>query len=267
MTSHSTLPLPATVTARDPDEQPWTAHALALVNASPGWRLHARSATSRVGLSPAMAAWFADLSAPHRARVIADTTFEEFAPRATVSFASAGDAWIGVIEGLAVITRQAAPGLAMTNECVQPGCWMEQARLLDAKAQRQRCWALRRLVLARMPASTFHWLLHSSGAFAASTCRRSSDTWRSVNPAQALDLTLPADTRVARALLNFARAQASIEQPPTVRLAQREIGALCQLPRQRVNKAIARLSWRECVATEYGGVRILDMAQLERAAQ
>ena len=50
-----------------------------------------------------------------------------------------------------------------------------------------------------------------------------------------------------------------------LRITQQELGYLVGLSRQRVNEALRVLQSRGLIRIEYGGVRVLDLAGLQRA--
>ena len=49
-----------------------------------------------------------------------------------------------------------------------------------------------------------------------------------------------------------------------LRITQQELGYLVGLSRQRVNQALSALQDAGLIRIEYGGVRVLDLAQLRR---
>ena len=50
-----------------------------------------------------------------------------------------------------------------------------------------------------------------------------------------------------------------------LRITQQELGYLVGLSRQRVNEALHSLQRQGCIRIEYGGLRVLDLAGLQRS--
>ena len=74
-----------------------------------------------------------------------------------------------------------------------------------------------------------------------------------------------ADARVARSLGALFHPVLYPGVGELLRITQQELGYLVGLSRQRVNEALNRLQARGWIRVEYGGVRVLDLAALQRA--
>ncbi len=72
--------------------------------------------------------------------------------------------WFGVVEGLLKMSNENAQGQTITFSGLPPGGWFGEGTVLKREIYRYNIQALRRSVVAGLPADTFHWLLdHSIG--------------------------------------------------------------------------------------------------------
>jgi CRP/FNR family transcriptional regulator, cyclic AMP receptor protein len=83
--------------------------------------------------------------------------------------------------------------------------------------------------------------------------------------AREIDRMTDPDTKVARSLGALFHPVLYPGVGEVLRITQQELGYLVGLSRQRVNEALTRLQQRGWIRIEYGGVRVLDLAALQRA--
>jgi CRP/FNR family cyclic AMP-dependent transcriptional regulator len=74
----------------------------------------------------------------------------------------AGTYWFGVLDGLLKMSNDSALGMPITFTGVPPGGWFGEGTLLKREVYRYNIQALRKSVVAGLPAGTFHWLLDRS---------------------------------------------------------------------------------------------------------
>ncbi|MFI4927048.1 MAG: Crp/Fnr family transcriptional regulator, partial [Burkholderiales bacterium] len=73
--------------------------------------------------------------------------------------------WFGVVEGLLKMSSDNEQGQTITFSGLPPGGWFGEGTVLKREVYRYNIQALRRSVVAGLPADTFHWLLDHSIAF------------------------------------------------------------------------------------------------------
>jgi len=172
------------------------------------------------------------------------------------------DAWIGVLEGLVKINAVSAEGKAVTFTGVSAGGWLGEGSLLKTEPRRYDVVALRDSRIARMPRSTFEWLLDSSIGFNRFLLRQINERLGQfialVEHARLLD----PDARVARCIAELFNPILYPGIGPRLAISQEEIGYLTGVSRQRANQALRKLEEEGLLAVEYGGIRVLDLERL-----
>jgi len=172
------------------------------------------------------------------------------------------DAWIGVLEGLVKINAVSAEGKAVTFTGVSDAGWLGEGSLHKTEPRRYDVVALRASRIARMPRSTFEWLLDSSIGFNRFLLRQINERLGQfialVEHARLLD----PDARVARCIAELFNPILYPGIGPRLAISQEEIGYLTGVSRQRANQALRKLEEEGLLAVEYGGIRVLDLERL-----
>jgi CRP-like cAMP-binding protein len=145
---------------------------------------------------------------------------------------------------------------------VSAGGWLGEGSLLKTEPRRYDVVALRDSRIARMPRSTFEWLLDTSIGFNRFLLRQINERLGQfialVEHARLLD----PDARVARCIAELFNPILYPGIGPRLAISQEEIGYLTGVSRQRANQALRKLEEEGLLAVEYGGIRVLDLERL-----
>ena len=173
--------------------------------------------------------------------------------------------WFGVVEGLLKMSNDSALGTPVTFTGVPSGAWFGEGTLLKRESYRYNIEALRRSVVAGLPLATFDWLIERSIPFNRYLMNQLNERLGQFIAAREIDRMTDVDTRVARSLGALFHPVLYPGVGDLLRITQQELGYLVGLSRQRVNEALRVLQSRGLIRVEYGGVRVLDLAGLQRA--
>jgi len=205
-------------------------------------------------------------------RVLTPQEYGRVAPQIKVSNAMPGDLvcrvgrpvtyWFGVIEGLLKMSSDSEQGHTMTFSGLPPGGWFGEGTVLKREIYRYNIEALRRSVVAGLPADTFHWLLDHSIGFNRFVMNQLNERLAQFIAAREIDRMNSPDLRVARSLAALFNPVLFPGVGDILRITQQELAYLVGLSRQRVNEALAVLEAQGSIRVEYGGVRILDLRAL-----
>jgi CRP/FNR family transcriptional regulator, cyclic AMP receptor protein len=170
--------------------------------------------------------------------------------------------WFGVIEGLLKMSTDNAQGQTMTFSGLPPGGWFGEGTVLKRETYRYNVQALRKSVVAGLPAETFHWLLDHSIGFNRFIMNQLNERLAQFIAAREIDRMNDPDLRVARSLAALFNPVLYPGVGDVLRITQQELAYLVGLSRQRVNEALSALEAQGTIRVEYGGVRILDLQAL-----
>lgn len=206
------------------------------------------------------AIWARELTPEQMARVEADT-FETFVPKGGY-VCRKGDMvenWIGIIDGMVKMNNFSANGKSVTFTGVPPGGWFGEGTVLKNEILKYDATALRDSRIARMPASTFMWLLDNSLPFTRFLLMQLNERLGQFIAMVENDRLLNPDTRVARCLASLFHAHLYPGLERIVHISQEELGLLSGASRQRANQALQLLEKQGLLSLDYGGIRILDL--------
>ncbi len=214
----------------------------------------------------ALIPWLVRLAEPERARVVADLRVVDVAPGELVCrVGKPVTYWFGVIDGLLKMSNDSAGasgGIPITFTGVPPGGWFGEGTVLKGESYRYNIQALRRSVVAGIPAATFHWLLDRSIGFNRFVMNQLNERLGQFIAAREIDRLTQPDARVARSLAALFHPVLYPGVGEVLRITQQELGYLVGLSRQRVNEALTALQAAGAIRVEYGGVRVLDLDRL-----
>lgn len=174
--------------------------------------------------------------------------------------------WFGVVEGLLKMSSETAQGHTMTFSGLPPGGWFGEGTVLKREIYRYNIQALRKSIVAGLPADTFHWLLDHSIGFNRFIMNQLNERLAQFIAAREIDRMTNPDLRVARSLAALFNPVLFSGVGDVLRITQQELAYLVGLSRQRVNEALATLEAQGSIRVEYGGVRILDLEALRSSA-
>lgn len=170
--------------------------------------------------------------------------------------------WFGVVDGLLKMSNDEAQGMPITFTGVSKGGWFGEGTVLKNEVYRYNIQALRKSVVAGIPAHTFHWLLDRSIGFNRFVMNQLNERLGQFIAAREIDRLNHPDARVARSLAALFHPVLYPGVGELLRITQQELGYLVGLSRQRVNEALNALQAAGVIQVEYGGVRVLDLDAL-----
>ena len=211
------------------------------------------------------AAWYGVLNQEQQARVLRDTA---------IYSVSAGDmierrgepsqVWIGVISGLIKVSVGNAEGKLASLTGVPAGGWIGEGSLLKREIRKYDVVALRDSTIAKLPSSTFEWLLDTSIPFNRFLLQQLNErVAQFIGKAESDRLHQP-EARVARCLAELFNPILYPGMGMRLDITQEEIGFLARVSRQRVNQALQLLESINLVKLAYGSVEVLDLKGLRR---
>jgi CRP-like cAMP-binding protein len=204
--------------------------------------------------------WLDRLDAEEHARVIKDLRVVQVEPGELVCRVGRPVTyWFGVIDGLLKMSNDTALGVPITFTGVSSGGWFGEGTVLKGEIYRYNIQALRKSVVAGIPAATFHWLLDRSIGFNRFVMDQLNERLGQFIAAREIDRLNQPDARVARSLAALFPGVGEL-----LRITQQELGYLVGLSRQRVNEALSALQAAQVIRIEYGGVGVLDLERLRR---
>jgi len=210
--------------------------------------------------------WWSLLDAVERDRVAADIQVAEAeAGEFLCRIGRPATLWLGVVDGLLKMSNDSAMGAPITFTGVPSGAWFGEGTLLKRESYRYNIEVLRRSLVAGLPVASFDWLLERSIPFNRYLMNQLNERLGQFIGAREIDRLTDADTRVARSLGALFHPVLYPGVGELLRITQQELGYLVGLSRQRVNEALRTLQARSLIRIEYGGVRVLDLAGLQRA--
>jgi CRP/FNR family cyclic AMP-dependent transcriptional regulator len=205
-------------------------------------------------------------------KVLRPDEYERAARELTVTDALPGDYvcrvgrpvtyWFGVVEGLLKMSSDNEEGQTMTFAGLPPGGWFGEGTVLKREVYRYNIQALRKSVVAGIPADTFHWLLDNSIGFNRFVMNQLNERLGQFIAAREIDRMNNPDVRVARSLASLFNPVLFPGVGNVLRITQQELAYLVGLSRQRVNEALSALEAQGTIRVEYGGLRILDLEAL-----
>ncbi|MES2941072.1 MAG: Crp/Fnr family transcriptional regulator [Pseudomonadota bacterium] len=214
----------------------------------------------------------AELEAIPWMKVLELDAWQRAASRLTVGDALPGDYvcrigrpvtyWFGVIAGLLKMSTDNEEGQTMTFTGVPPGGWFGEGTVLKHESYRYNIRALRRSVVAGLPADTFEWLLDHSIGFNRFVMNQLNERLAQFIAAREIDRMNNPDLRVARNLAALFNPVLYPGVGEVLRITQQELAYLVGLSRQRVNEALAALEVQGVIQVEYGGLRVLNLDAL-----
>lgn len=174
------------------------------------------------------------------------------------------ECWMGVLEGLVKMSSDWVTGKTASYTGIPVGGWFGEGSLLKTETRRYDVVALRDARVACMRRDTFLWLLDHSIAFNRFVMVQINERLGQFIGLLESERLLDTDARVARCLTAMFNPVLYPGQTSHLNISQEEIGYLAGVSRQRVNRSLKILEDAGFLATEYGGISILDLDGLRR---
>ena len=207
--------------------------------------------------------WFNLLSPEHQQRVIQDVMVTTVHPGAMIEQkGSKAQYWIGVLEGLIKVSVGNADGRITSLTGVPPGGWFGEGSLLKKEKLRYDIFALHESKIAKLPLSTFEWLLDNSIPFNRFMLNQLNERVSQFIGRTENDRLLDADGRVGSCLIELFNPKLYPNASARLTITQEEIGYLARVSRQRTNIALRKLESLGLIQVGYGNIQILDLDKL-----
>jgi len=211
------------------------------------------------------AAWFRVLNAEQQARVERDLSVQQVVAGSIIERkGELAQAWIGVLAGLVKVSVGNSEGKVASLTGVPAGGWIGEGSLLKREVRKYDIVALRDSVVARLPGTTFDWLLDTSIPFNRYLLHQLNERVAQFIGKAEYDRLLDPDARVARCLAELFNPLLYPGMGMRLTITQEEVGYLARVSRQRANQALRKLEEAGLLNVEYGAVRVLDLDGLKR---
>ncbi len=207
--------------------------------------------------------WLPRLDDRERERVEAELRLNQVEPGELICrIGQPATYWFGVVDGLLKMSTDTAEGDTITYSGLTAGGWFGEGTVIKRESFRYNVQALRRSLVAGLPADTFHWLLDHSIGFNGFVMNQLNERLAHFIVAMEADRTPSPEQRVARNLAALVNPVLFPGVGEVLRITQQELAHLVGLSRQRVNQALRVLADQQLLCIEYGGLRILDLPAL-----
>lgn len=209
------------------------------------------------------ARWTADLTPDQRSRVLADLAVQQVTAGEPICVkGEAVESWLGILHGLAKISNSAPDGRTLSFTGVPPGGWFGEGSLLKREPRRYDASALRDSLVARLPRTTFDWLLDTSIAFNRYLLIQLNERLAQFIARLEYEYLLEPEAKLARCIADLFNPILYPGSGPRLEISQAEIALLVGTSRQRVNQSLQVLEKAGLVRIEYGAIRVLNLAGL-----
>lgn len=212
--------------------------------------------------------WCARLAADVVARVHPDVTCRFYSAGSIIAPLSQRlNHWLGVMNGVAVMGCDSPAGKPAFFIPVPERGWFGEGSLLKDEPLRYEVLAKTDCRVACLPRDTFMWLFETSIEFNHALVSQLNERCGQFLGMVALDRTGSVGERVAKCLLSLINPVLYPGTGNVLPLSQEEVGYLCGLSRQTVNRVLKDLEQAALVRLEFKQVTVLDPTRLlEHAA-
>lgn len=216
----------------------------------------------------ASSTWTHPLTGAQLDRIRLDMAVRTFAAGTTVCARATPSAhWLGVVDGMLKLENMTEAGKSSTFAGVPSGAWFGEGAVLKAELRPYEVVALRDSTVAFLPRSSFMWLLEDSHAFAlwmvGHLNARLGHFVAMVQNQRLGDIT----AQVAYGLAGLFNPALYPSTERRITLSQEEIGRLCGLSRQVVNRTLQELQDRGAIVLSYGSIEVTDLEVLKAVAR
>jgi CRP/FNR family cyclic AMP-dependent transcriptional regulator len=220
------------------------------------------------GREIALIPWMAVLSAEDRAWAVPRLRVREFSARQFVVQAGAPPShWFGVLQGMLRVDQPNEDEAHLMFSGIPAGGWFGEGTLLKGHPFLFSVQAMRKSVVACLPAADFQALASRSIAFNRYAMGQLNERLAQFIAAREIDRIADDDQRLGCNLLWLLNPVLFPAAGDVLLISQQDLSSLIGMSRQRVNRALSRLESRGVLKVEYRTLRILDTRQLEAIAQ
>jgi CRP/FNR family transcriptional regulator, cyclic AMP receptor protein len=214
---------------------------------------------------------FRELRAEERNALVARVQIRSYSAGETIfSMGSAGDHIMAVLSGSVRISGPSPRGKEILLAIMQPGEFFGEIALLDGKERTANARAITACHLAILEQRDVLALLDRHPKIWPKLVEVLCSRLRNADQHIAELALLQLPTRLAKALLRFARMErgaADGHQLLQVHLSQRELGNICGVGRESINKRLGLWQRRGIVQVEERLITVADRTALEELAR
>ncbi|MBI1395755.1 MAG: cyclic nucleotide-binding domain-containing protein [Betaproteobacteria bacterium] len=172
------------------------------------------------------------------------------------------DHWIGVLGGLVKLSSSAPDGRATTFAGVPRGGWFGEGSLLKHEPRRYEGVALSACTIARLPRSTFEWLLDSNIAFNRHLLVQLNERLAQFIGLVEYERLHDPDAKMARCIADLFNPALYPRSGPRLEISQAELALLVGVSRQRANRSLSSLERAGLLTVAYGCITVHDLPGL-----
>jgi CRP/FNR family transcriptional regulator, cyclic AMP receptor protein len=206
--------------------------------------------------------WFALLPSNWQARLLETcTTVSAKKGQVVMPAGSPVDGWYAVLSGLVKLESSTPDGRTSTFLGVPDGEWFGEGSALKAEGRRYSVIALRDTVLLRLPLVEFEALKTSSLAFNQYLVNHLNHRLGQAMAIIEADRSRSPEQRVALYLSGVFWGKSH-----RVNLSQEELGNLCGLSRQTVNKVLGAMQSEGILTLNFSQIQVLNPEALASIA-
>ena len=210
--------------------------------------------------------WLKQLSAAEVERIVPEIKVGDAVPGEYVCRQGRSPTyWFGVVDGLLKMSNDNVEGQSLTYSGLAAGGWFGEGTMLKNEPYRYDVQALRSSTVAALPTAAFHWLMDHSLGFNRFVMCQLNERLGQFIAAREIDRINNPNVRVARSLSALFNPVLFPGVGQVLRITQQELAYLVGLSRQRVNMALQTLKAQATIQIEHGGLRVIDLAALQRA--
>lgn len=207
--------------------------------------------------------WYTSLDSDAMARVRADMTCSVHAAGSIIApRARHLKHWVGIMEGLGVLGCDSRGGKPAFHLTMTERSWFGEGSLLKDEPLKFEAFAKVDCRVARLPRATFMWLLETSIAFNHAILQQINERCSQFLGMLTLDRTASVEERVANCMSALMNPVLYPGTGALLPLSQEEIGHLCGLSRQTVNRVLKDFEQAGLVRVTFKHVEVLDLARL-----
>lgn len=176
--------------------------------------------------------------------------------------------WFGVVEGIVKVYTVSREGKTMSYAAITAGGWFGEGSMLwPSRLRMYDATALRESLIVCVPRCTFDWLSNASIAFNRFVAEHLASRLGQLMGALEHDRLTSPESRLAYCLLDVFNPNLNPGSGSRVAITQEEIGYLCGLSRQVVNRVLREFEDLGLIQLEYGVLSVLDADRLEAASR
>lgn len=216
-------------------------------------------------------AWLDVLSREARERVLAAVRVRELPAGMVLGEpGQAIEGWQAVLSGLVKIER-ADDGVSGVlsgrfDTGMTLGCWFGEEWLAAGEPVDARISTCQETLLALLPAALFHELLEREAGLARHVARLQAQRTLALRRRLRWPRRMSTNTRVALQLAGLFELSQADGPGADLPLTQVALSQFLGLSRQRTNEALGVMRQAGCISLAYGGVQVVDPADLARRA-